>query len=261
MTALRALWHALFPERCVETMLALASRAGATLRTRERVTAWRATGDSVELDTDRGRVHAARLILAAGPWLPTLVPELELPLEIERQLFHWFAPRAHAEWYDADHSPIALWEYAPDRLFATFPDVGHGLKTGVHHEGAATAADAPRAPVSDEETASMRALLARFCPDAAGSLLDCTTCLYTNTPDHDFLIDVHPAHPQVILASPCSGHGFKFASAIGELLADLALAGATAFDREPFRIARFGRTPVRSPQSSTGVPMPRSSAR
>jgi sarcosine oxidase len=226
----------LFPELCVEANLSCARRRGAELHTGERVITWRAEADGVVVTTDRTTYRAGRLILSAGPWIGTLVPELHLSLEIERQLFHWFDPAAHREWFDADRSPIAIWEYDTDRLVATFPDVGHGVKIGVHHEGELVDPDGPRRPVAPDETQAVRALLRRLLPDAAGRLLATATCLYTNTPDHHFLIDVHPDHPQVILASPCSGHGFKFSSAIGEILADLALTGATDFDLSPFRL-------------------------
>jgi len=228
----------LFPEKCVEAHLALARRAGASVRTGVTVTAWDAD-DDVRILTDAGELRARTLILAVGPWLPALVPELELPLEVERQLFHWFEPASHPEWYDAAHSPISLIEYARDRFFATFPDVGHGVKAGVHHEGEVIDIDAPRAPASEAEGAEMQALLARYLPQAAGRILDRATCVYTNTPDHDFVLDRHPEHPNVIIASPCSGHGFKFSSAIGEILADLVTSRQTSFDLRPFALSRF----------------------
>jgi sarcosine oxidase len=228
----------LFPEKSVEAHLALALRAGATIRTGVTVTGWSAD-DGVRLETDAGELRAKSLVLAAGPWLPTLVPELDLGLEIERQLFHWFEPASHPEWYDAAHSPISLIEYAHERFFATFPDVGHGVKAGIHHEGETIDPDAPRVPASPAEGAEMQQLLARYLPQAAGKILDRATCVYTNTPDHDFLIDRHPAHPNVIIASPCSGHGFKFSSAIGEIIADLVTTGETGFDLSPFALSRL----------------------
>jgi sarcosine oxidase len=229
----------LFPERCVEVQLALATRLGGATRTGVEVSRWEADDHGVSVFTDGGTLRARTLILAAGPWLSTLVPELDLPLEVERQLFHWFEPSAHPEWYDAAHSPISLIEYATERFFATFPDVGHGVKAGIHHEGETIDPDAPRMPASAAEGAEMQELLARYLPQAAGRILDRATCIYTNTPDHDFLIDRHPAHPNVILASPCSGHGFKFSSAIGEILADLALTGESGVDLRPFAVSRF----------------------
>ena len=228
----------LFPEKSVEAHLTLAQRAGATLRTGVTVTGWDAD-EGVEIRTDAGAFRANTLILAAGPWLPALVPELELPLEIERQLFHWFEPASHPEWYDAAHSPISLIEYDDERFFATFPNVGHGVKAGIHHEGEVIDPDAPRVPASAAEGAEMHALLARYLPQAAGKILDRATCVYTNTPDHDFLIDTHPAHPNVLIASPCSGHGFKFSSAIGEILANLVTTGETTFDLGPFALSRL----------------------
>ena len=228
----------LLPEKCVEAHLALATRAGATIRTGVTVTGW-SDDNGVRIETDAGEIDARTLILAAGPWLPSLVPDLELPIEVERQLFHWFEPASHPEWYDAAHSPISLIEYAEGRFFATFPDVGHGVKAGIHHEGAVIDINAPRAPATAAEGAEMQALLARYLPQAAGRILDRATCVYTNTPDHDFLLDRHPAHPNVIIASPCSGHGFKFSSAIGEILADMVTHGETSFDLSPFAISRF----------------------
>ncbi|MEP7086537.1 MAG: FAD-dependent oxidoreductase, partial [Gemmatimonadota bacterium] len=139
----------------------------------------------------------------------------------------------------AAHSPISLIEYAEDRYFATFPDVGDGVKAGIHHEGAVIDIDAAREPASAAEGAEILTLLARYLPEAAGKILDRATCVYTNTPDHDFLLDAHPEHPNVIIASPCSGHGFKFSSAVGEILADLITKGETTFDLTPFAISRL----------------------
>ncbi|HEV7704015.1 MAG TPA: FAD-dependent oxidoreductase, partial [Gemmatimonadaceae bacterium] len=202
------------------------------------VTGWDAD-DGVRVHTGAAEVRAKSLVLAAGPWLPALVPDLDLGLEVERQLFHWFEPASHKEWYDAEHSPISLIEYADGRFFATFPDVGHGVKAGIHHEGAIIDIDDPRAPASDAEGAEMTALLKRYLPQAAGRILDRATCVYTNTPDHDFLLDRHPEHSNVIIASPCSGHGFKFSSAIGEIVTDLVTRGETSFDLAPFAIGRL----------------------
>jgi sarcosine oxidase len=103
-----------------------------------------------------------------------------------------------------------------------------------------TEADTVRRVVGPEEIARIRAILQIFMPEADGPLVDSAVCMYTNTPDGDFLIDFHPSNPAVLIASPCSGHGFKFSSAIGEILADLALTGRSRFDLSPFRLDRFG---------------------
>ncbi|HJU88649.1 MAG TPA: FAD-dependent oxidoreductase, partial [Gemmatimonadaceae bacterium] len=126
-----------------------------------------------------------------------------------------------------------------ERLFATFPDTGDGVKVGVHHEGEITTPATVRRTTTAQEDEEVRALTASVIPAAAGKLLEARVCLYTNTPDHHFLIDRHPGSPAVILASPCSGHGFKFASVIGEILADLCTDRAPAFDLSPFSLTRF----------------------
>ena len=230
----------LFPERCVATMLGLASRHGAQIRMGERLLAWESGPDVVRCYTDHGEISAARLVLCAGPWLPELIANLSLPLEVERQTFHWFVPAAGRARFGPEQCPIALWEYDAGRLLATFPDFGDGVKVGVHHEGEITTPQRCRRTIGEDEDAQVRALLGRCLPDAAGSLADSAVCLYTNTPDHHFVIDRHPASERVIVVSPCSGHGFKFASVIGEVSACLALGEDPALDLEPFRLARLG---------------------
>lgn len=231
----------LFPERCVATTLTLASRHGADIRTGHRLLSWEAGTGVVRCHTDHGEVAAARLVVCAGPWLPELVANLSLPLEVERQTFHWFIPEADRAHFGPDRCPIALWEYERGRLLATFPDFGDGVKVGVHHEGEITTPRHCRRTISDDEDALVRGLLARCLPLAAGTLSDSAVCLYTNTPDHHFVLDRHPESDRVILVSPCSGHGFKFASVIGEIGAQLALGDEPSFDLEPFRLSRFSR--------------------
>jgi sarcosine oxidase len=229
----------LWPEGCVEAALSLARRHGAELRTDEPITTWQADGEGVVVRSASGTYRARRLILSAGAWMPALLGALGRPLQVERQLFHWFAPARRPELFGPDRCPVAVWEYAPDRIFATQPDVGDGLKAGIHHEGEATDPEHVRREPTAEDEAVMRRLVERYMPDAAGTLREARVCLYTNTPDHHFVIDVHPDHPQVIVASPCSGHGFKFASVIGEILADLATDGGSRFDLAPFSLSRL----------------------
>ena len=227
----------LLPERCIDACLRLAKASGADVRLNEPVREWHVEQGAVVIHTDQGSCRARRLVISAGAWLPELVPDVELPLRVERQMFHWFTPASDADALRAERSPIALWEFEPNRLFATFPDLGDGVKVGIHHEGEETTPDAVRRTITAAEDASVRALLEQYMPAAAGEIRESRVCLYTNTPDHHFLIDAHPAHPEVILASPCSGHGFKFASVIGEVLADLAMGSEPGFDLSCFRLA------------------------
>jgi sarcosine oxidase len=229
----------LLPEACVETYLDRARRYGAFTQVRDRVRSWRADGSEVVVTTDAATYRAGQLVLAAGPWLLELVSDVALPLAIERQMFHWFEPASRPELHAGSRCPLALWEFERDRMVATFPDLGDGVKAGVHHEGEITDPDRVRRFTTPEEDADIRALLRRLMPDAAGRLREARVCLYTNTPDRHFLLDAHPAHPNVMLVSPCSGHGFKFASAIGEVAADLVTRGECEFDLTPFRLERF----------------------
>lgn len=227
----------LYPELCLQSLQEQAARAGAELRFHEHVDRWDATGDGVRVHTARGSYHADRLVLAAGPWMTRLLAALGLPLDVERQVFHWFAPAARAELFGASAAPVVIWEYERDHAIYTVPDVGHGVKAGIHHDGAVVIdPDRVDRVVHPEDEARTRRILARIMPDLAGRVLDSRVCLYTNTPDRHFLIDSHPEFPQVLLASPCSGHGFKFASAIGEVIADWSTGG-----RSPFALELFAR--------------------
>lgn len=230
----------LAPEACVESHLLLAVRAGATLKRDEPVEDWIADGTGVTLRTAKGSYRADRIILAAGAWLPQMMNGLKLPLVVERQISHWFTPTAPDDRCSASRCPVAIWEVSPGHLFFDLPDVGRGVKCGVHHDGGVTTPQTVSRVVTDAENAAARAALAGVMPSAAGALRDARVCLYTNTPDSHFIIDWHPRSPRVLIASPCSGHGFKFASAIGEILADLTTTGHSDFDLSPFSISRFG---------------------
>jgi len=231
----------LFPERCVEAFLSGARARGADLHVDERVTGWSATRDGVRVATNTATFDVTQLVVAAGPWFPGLrtATGVDLPLVIERQLSHWFEPmRSEDGLFTTARCPIALWETKPDDVFATLPDEGHGVKCGTHHAGATTSPDTVNRDVSEAENAAARAVLETVMPGGAGRLLDARVCLYTNTPDHHFIVDWLPTG-RVLLVSACSGHGFKFASAIGEIVAQLVLDGRSWLDLEPFSLSRF----------------------
>ena len=231
----------LFPERCVRAFRALAGKHGAELRLNEQVTSWTPAREGVSVASAGGTHTASRLVVAAGPWLPNLSASLgvELPLEIERQMSHWFQPTPVPDnRYDASHCPIGLWGTDETAVFATLPDEGHGVKCGAHHAGAATSPESVDRKVSDAENAAARGLLEHVMPGAGKRLLDSRVCLYTNTPDRHFIIDWLKGQ-RVLVLSPCSGHGFKFASSIGEIVAQLVLDGRSWLDLAPFSLSRF----------------------
>jgi sarcosine oxidase len=229
----------LHPERCVSALLDRARSRGAELRTREPVLSWAANGEGVVLYTASGEWRAQALVIAAGPWAGALLSDLDLPLTVERQVVCWFETDAGRDELRPPRLPIVLWEHTPGRMFYVTPDTGDGVKAAFHHGGETTAPDAVR-EVHTREVEEARALLARLVPAAAaGSVQEARTCLYTNTPDGHFLLDRHPRHRRVVIASPCSGHGFKFAPAVGEAVADLLAGAAPRFDLAPFAIARL----------------------
>jgi sarcosine oxidase len=217
----------------------VACQAGADLRMEERVLGVAPEGDGVRVTTERGEVRAGCAIVAAGPWLKTLLPQLAVPLRVTRQVLAWFAPVRHAHQFAADCFPVFLLQNQ-DGLFYGFPADNTGVKIAKHHHLDETADpdDCSRTVSAADETV-IRSVLKAHVPDADGPLVVARTCLYTMTPDGDFILDRMPGRPQIIVASPCSGHGFKFAPLIGEILADLATTGRTGYDISRFSLERF----------------------
>jgi len=230
----------LYPEECVDAHLALAQRHGAELRFEERVTDWSASGDGIEVRTDRGRYLCSRLVLAAGAWLPGLVPDLDLPLTVERQPLFWFEPTGSPHLLAPDRLPVYIVELDAEHAFYGFPHLpDQGVKVARHHGGRPTDPDTVDREATDADEAEVRQFVERYLPLAAGRRLDARVCMYTNTPDFNFIIDRHPADERVVLLSPCSGHGFKFSSVIGVIAADLATDGATGYPIEFLSLQRF----------------------
>jgi sarcosine oxidase len=225
----------LFPEACIAAHLRLAQARGAALNYAEPLLGWHGDGRSVRVLTNRAEYRVRSLLFATGSWIGTLIPELKLPFTVERQVLYWFAPRRAPDAFAPARCPIHLWESAPHVFFYGFPDFGDGVKVARHHGGAVADPDRLPRDVGADEVEAMRAWLDDFVPDAGGDLRSAVVCMYTNTPDEHFWIDSHPDHPNVLIASACSGHGFKFSSVLGEALADLLVRGASRFDLSPFR--------------------------
>ncbi len=225
------------PEPAILANLDLAARAGAELRYTEPVRSWRATpGGGVEVETDQGTYGADRLVLAPGAWAPQLLADLGLRLRVERQLVCWFTPDLDAVPYERWTSaelPVYVEETDHNGDFYGFPMVdgpAGGLKLAIFNTFEETGPDAVRRTVDEAETERTRARGLQLFPHLTGPLVRAKTCLYTTTPDSDFVLGPHPEHPQVVVASVCSGHGFKFVPVIGEILADLVVSGATPHD-------------------------------
>jgi sarcosine oxidase len=226
------------PEACISTALDLAARAGAEIRTGVPVTRILGDGTNLRIQTAGDeRIEAGRVILAAGAGMPALLGGA-IPLEVERQVMFWFSPRLAGDWR-ADTRPVFIWEWERDRFFYGIPDHGRGVKVARHHEGEAGLPGDAGHPVRGGDEAAVVELVRRFLPTLMERPSAGAVCHYTNTADRHFVIGPHPANEQIILASACSGHGFKFAGALGEVLADLVTGGTSRFDLRPFAPDRF----------------------
>jgi sarcosine oxidase len=229
-------------EACIAAQLALAAEGGAEIHSGESIRAVEPRADHVRIVTDRGSIDAGAAIIAAGPWVRSLLPGLAAPLRVTREVMGWFEP-TDARLFSPAHVPVFIIESRHGLHYGIPPrgNIHAGIKVAKHHHrGETVDPDGYDRTVSAEDGALIRAALADHLPAANGRLIAAKTCLYTMTPDGHFLIDRLPGAPNIIVASPCSGHGFKFAPVIGEILADLAIKGATAHDIARFSLGRFG---------------------
>ncbi len=230
-------------ERAIGAFLALAESGGADARFGERVSSWRpAPNGGVEVTTEATTYKARHLVIAAGAWAPSLLPDLGLPIEIERVPVFWFEPDGalSAEPLALDRLPVWIVDTADGAFYGFAHEADTGLKIARHYSGDVvadpSAVDRTERPADVER---VRAFMRGAMPRANGPLRHSIVCLYATTPDLHFVIDTHTTAGGVAFASACSGHGFKFAPVIGEILADLALDGRTDHPIEPFRASRF----------------------
>ncbi len=226
-------------ERAIVVHAGLAMDAGADIRAREAILGWEITGaGTVRVTTTRGAYEAGRLVLSTGAWIADHVPALATTAVPERQALGWFRPR-RPEHFRLGAFPVGIVEGQPQTVYV-FPEWGvPGFKVGVYHHLRETGhADAlSREPTASDE-AALRTAVRDFFPDADGPVMSLRACLFTNTPDEHFVVDTLPDAPQVVVASPCSGHGYKFASVMGEVLADLAMGAVPRFDLDLFSLRR-----------------------
>lgn len=235
-------------EEAVQTHLDLATARGAELHFEEPALHWDTSGSGVTVTTARGTYSADQLILSPGPWAPHLLAGLNLPLRVERQVLYWFQPRGDIAAYQPGRFPIYIRESADGLQPYGFPALD-GPDGGVK----AAFFRLPNAQICTAETVdrglhpadenALREALRQFLPDLDGPLIHATTCLYTCTPDLHFVMGPHPHHPRVTYAAGFSGHGFKFCSVVGEILADLATQGSTRHDLSLFSPHRFTTQP------------------
>lgn len=226
-------------ERAIVAAAGLALSHGARLRARERVLDFAPIGGGgVRVRTDRGTYEAGQLIVTAGAWIGELATRLQSTAIPERQVLGWFQPK-RPDYFQLGAFPVSNLKSDAGHFYQ-FPVWGTpGFKIGLYHHlrESGPVDSLSRDPTAADEDALRQGLRA-FFPEADGDLLTLRSCMFTNTPDEHFIIDRLPDFAEVIVASPCSGHGFKFSSVIGEILACLATEGQTRFDLSLFALDR-----------------------
>jgi sarcosine oxidase len=246
----------LAPERCIVSYVLAAQSLGAEIHGHERVLEWVPLEGGVSVRTDRGTYEADKLVMTAGAWNGGLLEMLDGIAVPERQVLAWLQP-TRPEYFRPDTFPVFNLLVDEGRFYG-FPVFGvSGFKFGkYHHLEEVTGPDEMDREAHDHDGRLLRAFAGRYFPDGCGPTMDLQTCMFTNTEDNHFIIDTHPEYSQVCLASPCSGHGFKFASVVGEIMADLAENGLTRHDISLFRLDRLTRRSSIPPALPTGPASP-----
>jgi sarcosine oxidase len=238
------------PEECVRVQLLLAERNGAEIHRGERVVGFEASNRDVTMTTDRGRYAADTLILAAGPWLPAMLGErIAACFKIYRQTLFWFDLDGPVEAFLPEHSPVFIWELQGRKEgiygFPAIDGPRGGVKIGSESfESTTTPETVSRSVTDDEKRAMFDEYVAPYVHGVSRRCIKALSCLYTVTPDFGFVIDRHPESERVIIASPCSGHGFKHSPAIGEALSEMVLEGRSRMDLGAFGLKRFLTVPA-----------------
>ncbi len=229
----------LAPERCIVSYVEAAQKLGAEVHAHEPLLEWEPRENGVRVRTERGAYEADKLVIAAGAWNGKILDLLEKHAIPERQVLAWLQP-TKPEYFQTSNFPVFNLLVDEGRFYG-FPVFGvPGFKFGkYHHLEERVEPDEYDREVHDYDEELLRNFAEKYFPEGCGPTMDLQTCMFTNTEDKHFVIDVHPEYEQVSFASPCSGHGFKFASVVGEILADLADNGITRHDINLFRVDRL----------------------
>lgn len=237
----------LLPELCIEAQLGLAKKNGVQIHKNEKVLNIipSESNNKVTIQTDRGKYEAGKIIICAGPWINQFLdPEYTNLFTIYRQVLFWFKiDQEHIQNYVPNNFPIYIWVFEKGNEFGFYglPSIdGQTIKMAGEQFTVSTTPDEVKREVTENEK---KGVFERFVKNRLIGITDeCTnaeSCLYTTTPDSGFVIDFHQKHPQIIVASPCSGYGFKHSAAIGEVIADLTVDGKSKQDISKFSFSRF----------------------
>lgn len=232
----------LAPEACIEAHLHRAAQHAAVLEFDHRVNAWTVSNGHVQVHTNSRTYSAEHLVIAAGPWATAALGPL-FPLRVTRQVLAWIRPSSGIDAFMPARFPVFLSESIDDgRPAYGFPAIDRGfgaVKAAIHGSLAECTPDTVDRTIHTTDLNELKQKVARRIPALAGEVVKAQTCLYTMTPDEHFILGLHPQHPEVSIACGFSGHGFKFASVVGEILADLATEGVTRHPIGLFSPTRF----------------------
>lgn len=234
------------PEKCVQAQIEMATNNGATIKMSEKVLSYTDDGKIVTVKTDKGTYAARKLIVTTGPWINELIPEYKGLFKVYRQVLYWFDLKNESHYENYKSMPIFIWLFNnKDQIFG-FPAIdgpSGGIKVATEYYGHTTTPVESSHHVTQDEIDSMYTkFVHNKIPGISDHCLRAASCLYTVTPDHKFVVDFHPDFKNTIIASPCSGHGFKHSAAIGEMLADMATDSPIRFNVQPFSMKRFSYT-------------------
>jgi sarcosine oxidase len=232
----------LLVEECIRAQLRRAEQGGAELHFEERVLGWSADSAGIKVSTDRSVYEAEHLVITAGPWANQALPGV-FPMNVTRQVMAWIQPTNGVEPFLPDCFPVFLCE-SPDGGFPGygFPAVdgaNGGVKAAIHGSDAVCTPETVDREVHESDIAAVIDKLSPRFPSLAGRVVKATTCFYTMTPDEHFIIGLHPHFPSVSVACGFSGHGFKFAPVVGEILTQLVTTGRSSHPIEIFSPLRF----------------------
>jgi len=233
------------PEPCIESQLALAKTLGAEIHTNEKLMEFATTTNGIRIRTSADQYDVDHLVLSVGPWIASVVPEFASLFKVYRQVLFWFDLDAAIENYLPGKFPVFIWAFSRhhDNFVYGFPAIdglGGGVKIASEQRNVESEISNVEREVKREEVDEIyRKYVQMKLTGVSNRCLNAVTCLYTCLPDSGFVVDFHPKHSNVVIVSPCSGHGFKHSAAIGEAVAELVVDGKSTLDLSAFRLTRF----------------------
>ena len=235
------------PEACISSFLQGSAARGVHLHMREKVLSWSPEGSGFRVFTSLSPSGylAERVILTVGPWAPEILADIGVPLQVLRVFVAYFRRGDERDGIDGHNLPVHLWQLPEGTYYGMPYNKRVGMKFGRHDDGTPCTPDTIARGVTPDEIERLKSIVAKLIPSISHPV-DASTCMYTMTPDQHFVVDHHPFQSGVVLACGFSGHGFKFAPVIGEILADLAIEGRTSHPIDFISLKRF--TPSGAPQ-------------